>query len=64
MQNSSEEYQDTLGPHKQSLDNALSEIADIVKAASDPASSVAERLNEVADGYDEIIGNDPFASGK
>lgn len=58
VRSSADEYENTLGPHKASLDEALDEIAESVKQASAPASSVAEKLIEVAEGYEEIIGND------
>ncbi len=58
VQSAGDEYEDTLGPHKASLDEALAEITKSVKEAADPANSVAARLNEIAEGYEEIIGND------
>lgn len=63
LQSSSDEYSDTLGPHKASLDSCLEEIGESIKQASEPASGVADKLNEVAEAYQEIIGNDRF-SGK
>ncbi len=58
IQSAADEHNDTLGPHKASLDSALEEINESLKQASEPASSVAEKLNEVADAYQEVIGND------
>lgn len=58
IQSAADEYSDTLGPHKESLDGALDYIRESVKQASDPANSVAEVLNEVAEAYQEIIEND------
>lgn len=58
VQSAADEYEDTLGPHKASLDEALTAITESVKQAADPASSVAEKLVEVAEGYQEIIEND------
>lgn len=49
---------DTLGPHKGSLDAALEEINESLRQASEPANSISETLKEVADAYEEIIGND------
>lgn len=51
-------YQDTLGPHKASLDNALDEINESMRQVSDPVNCVSEMLMEVAEAYAEIIGND------
>lgn len=65
MQTAADEHNDTLGPHKASLDSALEDINESLKQASEPANSVAEKLNEVADAYQEIIGNDRIkGSGK
>lgn len=55
-------YQDTLGPHKESLETALSEIEQDLRQASEPANSIAETLKEVAEAYEEIIGNDRIKS--
>ena len=64
--NPADEYEDTLGPHKASLDEALAEITESIKQAADPANSVAEKLTEVAEAYEEVIGNDRIkgSSGK
>lgn len=66
VQSIADEHQDALGPHKASLDEVLEEINEAIKQASDPANGVAEKLIEVAEAYQEIIGNDRFkgASGK
>ena len=64
VQTASDGYNDTLGPHKASLDSALEEITESIKQASEPANNVSEKLNDVADAYEEIIGNDRFKSGK
>ncbi len=58
--------QNTLGPHKASLDDALADIKESLKKASEPAEGVAEKLDEVAEAYTEVIGNDVFkgAGGK
>ena len=61
IKSTAEGYSDTIGPHKDSLDDALDQIASSIKQASDPANSVSEKLNEVADGYEEVIGNDKIA---
>ena len=66
VRSTADEYENMLGPHKASLDEALTEIAENVKQASDPINSVAGILNDVADGYEEVIGDDKFKglSGK
>lgn len=58
MQSVADEYNDTLGPHKASLDSAFEDINESIRQASQPANSVAEKLAEVAEAYQEIIGND------
>ncbi len=50
-----------IGPHKPSIVSALEEIGESVKKASEPTESVAEHLDDVADGYEETIGNDRFS---
>ena len=52
------DHQDTLGPHKASIDEVIEEINDITQKATEPANSISETLNEIADAYQEIIGND------
>ena len=47
-----------LGPHKSSLISALKDIYLCVKEAATPANEIADIIIEVADGYEEIIGND------
>lgn len=66
VQSAADEYENTLGPHKSSLDEALAEITESIKQAADPVNSVAETLTEVAEGYEEIIENDRIknSSGK
>lgn len=62
-----DENPEGLGPHKSSLDSAIEEISANVQQASDPASNVSNKLNEIAAAYNEIIGNDRIAgtgSGK
>jgi len=53
-----DENPDSLGPHKDSLDAALEDIEAAIKNSTDPASDVAERLEEVAEGYQDVIDND------
>lgn len=50
-----DEYNDVLGPHKSELDSALEDIAANIKNSTSPAADVAERLRDVADGYQDVI---------
>ena len=52
------DHQDTLGPHKASIDEVVEEINDIVEKATEPVNSISEVLKDVADSYQEIIDND------
>ena len=61
VQTASDEYADTIGPHKASLDSALEDISSNIQSATEPANNVSEKLNDVADAYSEIVGNDPFS---
>ena len=54
----SDEYSDTIGPHKSSLDQSAESIIECIRQSADPANDVAERLCEVAEGYQEVIDND------
>lgn len=58
VRSEAEGHQNSLGPHKKSLDTALSEIEQDLRQASEPAKGVAEKLTEVAEAYEEIIDND------
>lgn len=51
-----------LGPHKQSLDTAIEEINLSLQQAVEPVETVSEKLQEVAEAYSEIIGNDKLKS--
>ena len=52
------ERSDTLGPHYTSLVSAITEIREAQKQAIQPATELSESLNDVAEGYQEIIDND------
>lgn len=58
IQSTTDEFNDTLGPHKASLDGALENINESLIQASGPANNVADTLNEVAEVYQEIVDND------
>lgn len=58
----SDEYSDTIGPHKSSLDQSIENIIEYISQSADPANDIAERLCEVAEGYQEIIDNDRLKS--
>ena len=55
-----DEYNQLLGPHKESLEEALLLIESSINGSTDPASVVSERLNAVAGAYEVIIANDLF----
>ena len=61
IRSSASEHSGVIGPHEASLEEALEEIEQNVKTASSPAEEVAEKLDDVADGYEEVIGNDVIA---
>ena len=62
LKTASDEYNDTLGPHKASLDYCLESIEASIKTASGPAAEVSEKLAIIAEIYEDIIANDPFSS--
>ena len=47
----SDEHCDSIGPHKSSLDAALSEISDNVVQSISPVNDISALLHEVAEGY-------------
>lgn len=51
-------YQNALGPHKTSLEQAFEEIDECMRQALNPVNCVAEKLTEVSEAYAEIIDND------
>jgi len=61
VESAADENPEGLGPHKASLDSALDEISANVQQALDPANNVSDILNDIADAYNEIIGNDRIA---
>lgn len=58
LRSSAEEHSNTLGPHISSINNVIEEIDRQTKEATEPATGVSESLNEVAEGYQEVIDND------
>lgn len=53
-----ETYPDTLGPHKESLDRTLEEIKIALYNATEPAEELSEMIEEVAEGYQDILDHD------
>ncbi len=53
-------YEDTLGPHKASLNGALRGVYIAIKEGAAPAEEVSGILREIAGDYEEIIASDPF----
>ncbi|MCR4792857.1 MAG: hypothetical protein K5871_08905 [Lachnospiraceae bacterium] len=60
MRSATDDYADTLGPHRAELASALEDIASAVEQASEPAEDIAELIRDVADGYREIMDSDLF----
>lgn len=63
MSSVAENNSSTLGPHKQSLDTAIEDIISSLQSANEPIETLAEKLREVAEAYNEIIGNDRMKPG-
>lgn len=51
-----------LGPHAESIVSAAETIEQAINGAAEPIEEVAASLNDVAEGYEEVIGNDRIAS--
>jgi len=62
LRSSAEDYESTLGPHVDSMYEALDDIGNILKKATEPVDSISSKLNDVAEGYEEVIENDRFAN--
>lgn len=58
VQTTADEYENTLGPHKKSLDKALDNIASRLREAGTSAEEAASKLKETAQGYQDIINDD------
>ena len=58
--NSVQEYEDSIGPHAQSINDAVEGIQASLKQAVEPIEGVTSKLGELAAQYEEIIGNDRF----
>lgn len=56
------DYSDTLGPHKSSLNSSLGEIQAAIKLLTDSAQEIGTILADVADKYNAIMNDDPFAN--
>lgn len=52
-----------LGPHANTIIATAELIEDAINVAADPIEEIAEILDDVADGYEEVIGNDRFRTG-
>lgn len=53
--------QNNLGPHSESVVNAGETIFQAVVQAAEPIQDIADNLNDVAEAYEEVIGNDRIA---
>lgn len=55
-----QEYQ-TLGPHRTSIEGALDSIGEAIGNSAEPSKDAAALLGAVADKYQVIVDDDPFA---
>ena len=55
------EHSTTLGPHQASIANVVEEIRSAEEAATEPVDGLSDMLNDVAEGYQEVIDNDRFS---
>ena len=53
--------QNGLGVHVNTINDLLDQIEQALKDAKDPVNTLSSKLLEVADGYQEMIDNDPYA---
>lgn len=61
LSTAADEHSDALGPHQSSIAGILEEIRAAEAAAAEPVESVSEKLNDVAEGYQEVIDNDRYS---
>lgn len=54
-------YSDTIGPHVDSIADAIESIQAALNQAIDPVEGVSDKLNELADKYQAIVDNDRFS---
>lgn len=57
------DYDNVLGPHKQSIDSALADISSCINKSVEPANNVAGVLTTVADRYQNVIDTSRFGKG-
>lgn len=55
MSNITDQYSGKIGPHASEIKSALDTIKGAVLQGIEPANAIAEKLNEVAEAYQEII---------
>lgn len=53
--------QQLLGPHAADLRGAIEEIKTELQSAADPIDELADKVIDVADGYEEVISKKRFA---
>lgn len=58
LEAASEDHASTLGPHQSSIAEVVEEIRSAEEAATEPVTGLSESLNDVAEGYQEVIDND------
>lgn len=61
LSSAADEHSNTLGPHQASIVNILEEIQAAEEAAAGPVESIAEKLNDIAEAYQDVIDNDRFS---
>ncbi len=60
MRQVADEYTNTLGPHHSELVEALEAVGEAVKHCAEPAEGVVEKLEELADSYQDVIDTQRF----
>lgn len=61
MQSEAEDNSDVLGPHADSLITVCEEVKKLTEDSSSPIETLCASCNNLANKYEEIIGNDPFS---
>ena len=65
MQNITDQYQGSLGPHAGQIRDALDAIQGAVWQGVQPVNEISEKLIDVADAYQDVIDTDYYGgSGK
>lgn len=62
MRQVADEYSGTIGPHQAELSAALDGIAGAIKRCIEPANNIASILQDVAEGYQDVIDTNRYGS--